>query len=194
MGLRWAGLNCSGDATIILEGKNTVIGFYDWYPGIHVPEGKTLTIKGNGELEARSNGAGAGIGGGFGISCGNIIIDGGTIKAEGGRLAAGIGVGDLASCGNITITKNVIKVTATHGERAPNSIGAGAGVTSTCGTVTIGDKVTGSISESPYTFAMVIDLSTITVNYTVQDGKILTGKLSANVKVSIEDGATVTGT
>ena len=45
---RWAGLSCEGDATIILDFSNDVKGFYYLYPGIHVPEGKTLTISSNG--------------------------------------------------------------------------------------------------------------------------------------------------
>ena len=47
-GCGWAGLTCEGDATIILEGKNTVKGFLSGYPGIYVPPGSTLTIKGSG--------------------------------------------------------------------------------------------------------------------------------------------------
>ena len=56
-----------------------------------VPEGSTLTIQGEGALDASSNGAGAGIGGGNGIACGNIVIAGGVITATGGTGAAGIG-------------------------------------------------------------------------------------------------------
>ena len=52
-------------------------------------------------------------------------------------------------CGAITITKTVTRVTATKGDGAPNSIGAGQ--SGTCGTVTIGG-VKGVISDSPYTY------------------------------------------
>ena len=79
----WAGINCLGDATIILKVANIVRGFYH-YPGIHVPEGSTLTIKGSGSLDASSNGWGAGIGDGKEVNCGNIVIEGGTIYAIGG--------------------------------------------------------------------------------------------------------------
>ena len=168
---QWAGITCEGDATIILKDgtENTVRGFYEDYPGIYVPEGKTLIIKGEsagtGELMASSNGYGAGIGGGYEIacgsieiqggkitatggrysagigsgdyaSCGDITISGGTVEATGGDYAAGIGSGDYASCGDITITTGVTKVTATKGDKAPNSIGYGFG--SDCSTVTIG--------------------------------------------------------
>ena len=129
-----AGITCEGDATIILSGTNSVKGFYEDYPGIFVPENKTLTIKGDGSLTASSNGFGAGIGGGYEIACGNITIEGGTITATGGVYAAGIGGGEEASCGDITITDGVTSVTATAGEDA-NSIGAGDG--GTCGTISI---------------------------------------------------------
>ncbi|MBQ4198506.1 MAG: leucine-rich repeat protein [Kiritimatiellae bacterium] len=99
----WAGITCEGGGTIILKGANTVKGFYENYPGIYVPEGKTLTIKGDGSLDASSNGYGAGIGGGYNISCGNIVIEGGTIVATGGYLATGIGSGAGGSCGTVTI-------------------------------------------------------------------------------------------
>ena len=175
---QWAGLTCLGDATIILEGTNSVRGFHYKYPGIYVPEGKTLTIKGNGALTASSNGYAPGIGGGNHIPCGNIVIEGGTINATGGGYAAGIGAGSSRNCGNITITggtvtatggfgsagigggyysncssititDKVTKVTAKKGEEAPYSIGAGRG--RTCETVTIGGKA-GQISDSPYTY------------------------------------------
>ena len=145
----WAGINCIGDATIILKGANTVRGFDKYYPGIHVPSGSTLTIKGSGSLDASSNGNAAGIGGGRMVNCGNIVIEGGTINANGGMYAAGIGTGFNASCGYITITDGVTKVTATKGESAPNSIGAGNG--GYCGTVTIGGTE-GAITTSPYPY------------------------------------------
>ena len=134
---QWPGISCYDDATIILEGDNAVKGGYEDYPGIYVPENATLTIKGSGSLTASSNGQGAGIGGGFNIACGNIVIEGGNITATGGTQAAGIGGGDASSCGNITITDGVTSVTASKGNDAPNSIGAGAN--GTCGTVTIAD-------------------------------------------------------
>lgn len=142
----YAGITCDGDATIILSGTNTVKGFYEDYPGIFAAVGKTLTIKGPGTLNVSSNGIGAaGIGGGDGGACGNIVISGGTITATGGDGAAGIGSGrgntdsggyGSSTCGAITITSGVTQVTATKGTDAPNSIGSGK--KSTCGTVTIG--------------------------------------------------------
>ena len=148
----WAGINCEGDATIILIGTNSVTGFHSYSPGINVPAGKTLTIQGNGSLTASSTGFAAGIGGGsIYTNCGNIIIDGGTITAHGGAYSAAIGGSYNTSCGNITITNNVNSVTVTKRSSAPYSIGAGPG--GTCGTVTIGGTVyADGISTSPYTY------------------------------------------
>ncbi len=164
---KWAGITCDGTATIILEGDNEVKGGHEYYPGIFIAPNATLTIKGSGSLTASSNGKGAGIGGGYQIACGNIRISGGTVNAKVDEdvmypeYAAGIGGGYQASCGNITITNGVTSVTASKGEGAPHSIGAGDG--GTCGTVTIGGTVywDGSsyqngggsvITQSPYTY------------------------------------------
>lgn len=152
----WGGINCQGDATIILEGENVVRGFYSFAPGIYVPQGKTLTIQGDGSLDASSNGYGAGIGGGSEYACGNIVINGGAIKATGGYQSAGIGAGLKSSCGDITISLKVISVTAIKGKDAPHSIGANDGIT---GTITIGKVKTGPISESPYTYYPSLDVS-----------------------------------
>ena len=138
----WAGLNCLGNATIVLKDgtTNTVTGFSEVYPGIHVPKDKTLTIQGGtegtGKLIASSNGFGAGIGGGYSIACGDISIEGGIITA-GGQTAAGIGSGFGAICGNITISGGT--VTATGGYKAA---GIGGGPEGTCGAITIANTVT----------------------------------------------------
>ena len=111
------------------------------------PAWATLTIKGEtegtGKLIASSNGDGAGIGGGDGISstaknCGNIVIQGGVITATGGSNSAGIGSGGYGSCGDITISGGT--VTATGGEMSA-AIGSGYGSAS-CGKITITDGVT----------------------------------------------------
>jgi len=146
---RWAGISCIGDATINIKGTNNVKGFQQDYPGIHVPEGSTLTIKGCGVLNASCNGRATGIGGGFKINCGNIVIEGGTVKAWGGLNSAAIGSGQSASCGNITITNGVSSVAAIAAGGDYRSIGQG--FTGSCGTVTIGVNV-GEIYHSPYTY------------------------------------------
>ena len=276
---RWAGITCPGNATLVLEGENSVRGFLRMFPGIHIAPGKTLTIKGSGSLDAGSNGYGAGIGGGSSIDCGHIVIEGGTITAEGGNEAAGIGGGGYAACGNITITSDVTSLTAIKGDGAKHSIGAGAD--GSCGKVTVGGKE-GAVSASPFIFPVavletgvtlsqtlarlligetltltatiapanatnksvtwssshpavatvnengvvtaksagtaiitvttaiekktatckvivydnsddyIVDLGTLTEDYTAYDGDILTGTLGKNVKISIASGATVT--
>ena len=128
----YAGITCAGDATIILSGTNTVKGFYENFPGIYVPVGNTVTIKGSGSLTASSNGFGAGIGGRFNIACGNIEIQGGTITATGGNQAAGIGSGRNANCGTITISGGT--VSATGGNYAA---GIGSGYEASCDAITI---------------------------------------------------------
>lgn len=153
----YAGLNCLGDATIVLEGISSIKGFDKGYPGIHVPQGKTLTIRGSGSLGVSpsaidSSAGGAGIGGGKDLYCGNIIIEGGTITAAGGGSAAGIGSG-TKDCGNITITGGSLAVA---GGKYAVGIG-GAGYTSgvwklsaTCGTITIAKTVTRVIAKSGF--------------------------------------------
>lgn len=117
----WAGLTCEGDATIVLSSTNTIQGFFSSYPAIHVPSGKTLTIRGDGSLTALENGNAAGLGGGLKLACGNIVVEGGTIVATGG-VGAGIGGGYGAPCGEIRITGG--KVSATGGN---GSAGIGGG-------------------------------------------------------------------
>ena len=129
---KWAGITCLGDATIILSGTNTVKGFNEDYPGVYVPEGYTLTIQGTGSLTASSNGWGAGIGGGYNISCGNIVINGGNIVVTGGSYAAGIGGDYKGSCGNITISGG--SITANGGV---SGAGIGTGREGNCGSITI---------------------------------------------------------
>ncbi|EXM38685.1 hypothetical protein RASY3_03085 [Ruminococcus albus SY3] len=185
----WAGINCPNDATIILKGTNTICAGrgsddYNNYPGIWIASGKTLTIGGDGSLTAYSNAinpGGAGIGGGYQVACGNIVINGGTITATGGNCAAGIGSGADSSCGNITINGGTITATGGNyaagigsGNRVSSNTSCGnitiantvtkvtatggfqtnsigAGQNSACGTVTIGG-VEGAISASPYTY------------------------------------------
>ena len=131
-----AGLTCKGDATIILEGENKISACGDGFPGIFVPAGHTLTIKGFGKLDVNGEGYAAGIGGGENLDCGNIIIDGGTITAIGGMsyggsqevvngnlvihvgmpgAGPGIGSGRNAKCGNIFFKRGNVTATGTEG-------------------------------------------------------------------------------
>lgn len=155
----YPGITCLGDATIILKDgtTNSVRALNNAYPGIYVPQGKTLTIQGEtlgtGILNATGRGstAGAGIGAASQStdnyrSCGNIVIAGGVINATAGsERAAGIGCGgssnpgsaNPSTCGTITITGGTI--TATGGKWAP---GIGGGFDGDCGDITIANTVT----------------------------------------------------
>ena len=134
----YAGITCEGNATIVLSGTNTVKAIGSNAPGIYVPEGKTLTIRGEGSLTAsgRDDENGAGIGGGNGLSCGNIVIEGGTITATAYYWSAGIGGGRDAACGNITISGGTVTAQC---EQCAAGIGSGyaASANASCGNITI---------------------------------------------------------
>lgn len=148
----WAAITCEGDATIILEGSNRLIPFHTTYPGIFVPVGNTLTIRGDGSLDVCGRYSAA-IGAGNRMSCGNIIIKGGNITATGyeeyyyydpfhgygkyTRGGAGIGSAEYSDCGSITITGGTI--CAKGGLSAP---GIGCGEGGHCGNITITSAVT----------------------------------------------------
>ena len=154
-GVRSPIIKCLGDATIILEDNShnaLTIGSGNKWPAIFVPEGKTLTIFGNGTLAVDSHyGKGAGIGGGYydnsndnnNYNCGNIVIAGGTVLAAGGDYdilnngldtgSAGIGGGHNSTCGDITIQGGTI--TAIGGKGA-TGIGS-AGLSGRCKNITI---------------------------------------------------------
>lgn len=154
----FAGINCSGNATLIITGTNYVKGFSSGHPGIFVPSPSTLTITGNGTLYVNGHDNAAGIGSGrHNIdaykACGNIVIQGGTIGATGGSGAAAIGsgasiiftqyeTGTPSSCGNITVRNSVTHIYATKGSGAES---IGKGQYSNCGTVTIEDP--GKVTE-----------------------------------------------
>ena len=129
---RYAGITPFGDATIILEGENTVKGGSDNYPGVYAATNATLTVDGTGSLDASSNGYACGIGGGKNVAAGNIVINGGTITATGGYNASGIGSGFRASCGDITITGGTVIANGGY-----NSAGIGSGFYASCGAINI---------------------------------------------------------
>ena len=194
----WAGINCLGDATIILAGgtTNTVKGFYAYYPGIHVPEGSTLTIQGTGTLKASGSSAASGIGGGYQLSCGNIVIEGGDITATGGDRSAGIGNGYQSSCGTITISGGTVKATGNTGA------GIGSGYEASCGDIVIeggnitatgGDNSAGIGSGYPSSSCGDISISGGIVNATgsCQGAGIGSGHNSSCGDITIS-GGTVT--
>jgi len=144
----YPGLTCLGNAYITIKGINTVIsGITEGFclsPGIFIPEGYTLNIFGTdsdvlnaGINENASFVHGAGIGGGWEMNCGNIVIYGGCINATGSGWGAGIGGSEDTSCGYIIINDGI--VTATSDGAA--GIGTGGNCytdkTSTCGDIII---------------------------------------------------------
>ena len=192
---QWAGISCLGDATIIVKdgSSSNVKGFHENYPGIYVPSGKTLTIQGEkegtGSLTASSNGFGAGIGGGYDISCGDINITNVFVNATGGDYAAAIGSGKNADCGKINISSNVSGVKAIKGTDAPYTIGAGKDGTSDV--VRVGGTKW-YISTSPYTYpSHIIRLDELGDNISVYNGDTLTGTLRRGCQLYLSWNATV---
>jgi hypothetical protein len=139
-----AGIRCLGNCTIVLKGQNVMRGYHENFPGVQVPDDidgqkYTMTIQGDGSLEASSNGYGAGIGCNRSTNCGHIVIKSGVIKATGGFTAAGIGSSMKAQGGDIVIEDG--EITAAGGQYAAG-IGAGGYKESECGNITIsGGKI-----------------------------------------------------
>ena len=149
-GYRSAGIGSGSNescGSISIKGGEVTANGGEFGPGIGSSSKGTcgaISISG-GKVTANGGNYGAGIGSGsFAPTCGAINISGGEVTATGGTSAAGIGGGTCGSCTTITITTGVTKVTATKGNSAPNSIGAGKSTeygTSNCSTVTIGGTV-----------------------------------------------------
>lgn len=142
-----APIHCLGDANIILAAgmnANVYAGNDSNYPVVFVPEGKTMTISGTGELTADATNSGAaGIGGGSGHNCGNIVIAGGVISAYGSLNNAAIGSSSNSSCGNITISGGVIKEAKYLQSGYHYGAGIGSGRNGSCGTINISGGVIG---------------------------------------------------
>ena len=120
------GIQCSGNATIILDGTNNVTTAADSYPAIQAGgSGTTLTIQGSGSVTATGGLNAACIGSGYQGTCGNITISGGSVMATGGLYAAGIGSGYQGTCGNIIITGGTIKAVGVIGGAGIGSGGYG---------------------------------------------------------------------
>lgn len=180
-------------------------GFESGYPGIYVPSGKTLTIQGNGSLNASSNGYAAGIGGGWTISCGNIVIEGGNITATGGNSAAGIGGGNSGSCGNITITSGVIYPAVT-GVSLPTEATLNVGQTLTLTpTISPADATDKSVTWTTSNASVATvdangvvtaqDIGTTTITVTTTDGaKTATCTITVDGPIIMADGTEYTRT
>ncbi len=162
-------LKNAANVTLVLIGDNAIKGDITFtasssFAGIQVPEGCTLTIKGEGTLDVYSgyNGAaiggtsretagtiniesgritatavagnGAGIGGGYNGKGGTVNISGGYVTAT-GSYSAGIGGGTNQPGGNVTITGGTIVTTGGSGGAGIG--GGGSGANSNGGTVVI---------------------------------------------------------
>ena len=193
----WAGLTCLGDATIVLadDTENTVGRFYQYLPGIFIPENKTLTIEGSGTLNVCTSdnihdkeGAAA-IGGHKSADCGNIVIKGGIINAKANPWAPGIGCGYGKSGGYIRIEGGVVNATG-----GLSCGGIGSGYLGTNGPVTITkDAVVTAIAgdHGPYSIGRGTDswngkskCGTVTIGCTLDaDGKPVGGHVG-EVKAS----------
>ena len=124
-------IKCLGDATIVTaeSTSNSVHASDDFTPAIYVPEGKRLTICGQGTLDCMGE-DGAAIGSGNETEkCGDIIIGGGVVYAHSVTTVA-IGAGNNSGCGKITITGGDVWA---YGRQY--AIGADDGAT--CGDITI---------------------------------------------------------
>lgn len=126
----WAGITCLGDATLKLVGTNQARGYGDNYPGIYVPQNKTLTIEGTGSLtaECQIDGRAAGIGSGYDLPSGNIVINSGNIIAKGYTGGAGIGGASWGSCGTITLNGGTITASSYENKNNEHAGGQGAGI------------------------------------------------------------------
>ena len=115
---------------LILEGKNTLKGG-DMCAAIDVPEGCTLTIRGEGSLKA-TGGVGAGIGASSMRkgSLGRIEINGGNIEAYGSGMAAGIGGSVEGGIGTIIINGGTVYAKGGYGNypKDINHVYGGAGI------------------------------------------------------------------
>lgn len=146
-GKQYAGIDCEGNATIVLSGTNKVKGGAADKPAIYIPKDKTLTLRGSGSLEADGTGCGAGIGGGRIYDCGNIVIAGGDITAKAGASSAAIGSGDTKSCGTITISGGTVTASTT-GTGTGGGAAIGSGISGSCGTINMsGGTVTATSSS-----------------------------------------------
>lgn len=199
-GKQYAGIDCEGDATIILSGTNKVKGGASNRPAIYIPKDKKLTLRGSGLLEATGTESGAAIGGGYNYTghddCGNIVIEGGHISAAAGTGAssAAIGSGYNRSCGTITITGGTVTATS---EGTGAAIGSGK--TGSCGTISIsGGTVNANSSNlgaaigsgNNWATCGTIDISggTVTATSTGIGAGIGSGKGSSCTDISITGG------
>ena len=116
-------LTLAEGTTNTLKSGWTSGNIYSGHAGLQISEGATITIDGDGTLNATGSSFYAGIGGNYQGISGTIIINGGIVKATGGSHAAGIGGSDHGSNGTIIINGGIVK--ATGGDYAAGIGGGG---------------------------------------------------------------------
>ena len=135
------GIACEGTAEITLVGTNSVSNTWYSSAGIQIGDsGTTLTIKGDGSLNAAGGSASAGIGLGrtwdANATGGSVVFEGGNITASG---INGIGMGDVGNYMTASIDGIIIK-----GGTVNASLGSGdifSGSTATIGAIKIYDTI-----------------------------------------------------
>jgi hypothetical protein len=170
------GITCLGNATIVLaKGTKNIISSGNTAL-IVGPAGTTLTIEGEGQLDATGGGDKAGIGSENNSESGNIVINGGIIVAS-AAYGAAIGAADRGGkIGDITI--NGGKVTAEQLQGYGASIGSGNSYDggSTCGNITItGGEVTAIGKEAAPGIGaggLESDYNSTCGNITITGGKV----------------------
>ncbi len=107
-------ITVEGSVNLILtDGAKLTVYGADYWPGIDVKDGNSLTIWGQhfgtGELVATGGFGSAGIGGGdYYSDSGTVTINGGTVTATGGINGAGIGGGSDGENGLVTVNGGMV--------------------------------------------------------------------------------------
>ncbi|MCR5395232.1 MAG: hypothetical protein K6E86_07555 [Bacteroidales bacterium] len=173
---KYSALTCLGDAEIVLEGNNVLHNLQDDYCGLAAAKSATLTLSGDGSLDARGGSGGAGIGCCEKDTCGNIVINGGNIVAVArGSWGAGIGAGYNGVCGDITINAGTVEATGGN-----QTAGIGSHTSKKVGQITISESVTRvrAIAGAPSDPSQIV--SSGATNVYEQIPAIYTGKESSS--------------
>ena len=200
------GIVCNGTAEITLVGENVVgvttltNALIYQTPGIQIGgSGTTLTIKGNGSLNATGGSAAAGIGLGrtwdANATGGSVVIEGGTITASGGN---GIGTGTVGNSMTAHMDGIIIKGGTVNARLGKGTINFGSSVT--IGTLKIYDgieKVDASAITESVTYMHVdgntetdVTASASTYFTIIEDGdrRIIEKKDNTDYTITIADG------
>lgn len=131
-------VTCLGNATIVLN-KETVNTISAATTAIKAgPTGTTLTLSGEGTLNATSSANNyACIGSQYQGTAGSIVIEGGIINATAGSWTAAIGAGCAGTCQDITIQGGTVTATCAGYFGAGIGTGDNGWVATACGNITI---------------------------------------------------------